>query len=623
MPATSTRVDPEHHRHEIDLDVVRRIVEHHVDRHRAGGFEPGFAYGVVRHGELVLAGGRGERRLGSDVPDADTVFRIASMTKSFTAATVLVLRDEGLLRLDDEVVRYVPEVATLRPPTDDAPPLTVRSLLTMTAGFPTDDPWGDRQQDLPDDAFTRLLADGLSFAWTPGTAFEYSNLSYALLGRVIAAAAGEPYPDVVTGRLLAPLGLTSTGFAADGVPAERLAQGYRRAPAAPGDDVAGWQDVPFAGYGSFAPMGGLFSSVRDLARWVGGLAGAFPPRDGDGEVHPLRRSSRRELQLPHHGLPPLVTWRSIAEPPTVRGSAYGFGLVVERDRLLGTIVSHSGGYPGFGSHMRWHPGSGLGFVALGNATYTPMARLGAQLVDALLTQVLVGEDDGEKAPLVRHVPCGRSGASPSPATGSLVGAAESARADVERLLRAWDDDLAARLFAMNVDLDEPLAVRRATIERIAAWLGPLEPDTGTDAVSVSPAHCAWWMRGPGGRVRVEIRLSPEQPPRVQTLGLTTVPEPPAPHRRIAERLAGLLGDLDVRWPADLPSAVTLDVASVSRELRAAAAWAGRCRVTQVVACDGHGEVTFRLDGERCALHLTLTADEVTGTVSAVSIVPAP
>jgi CubicO group peptidase (beta-lactamase class C family) len=620
VPETSTHVGSDHHQ-QIDLDVVHRIVERHVDRHRASGLEPGFAYGVVRHGELVLAGGCGEHRLGGDVPDVDTVFRIASMTKSFTAATVLLLRDEGLLRLDDEVARYVPEVAALRPPTDDAPPLVVRSLLTMTAGFPTDDPWGDRQQDLPDDDFAQLLADGLSFAWTPGTAFEYSNLSYALLGRVIAAAAGEPYPDVVTGRLLAPLGLASTGFAADVVPAERLAQGYRRAPVTVDDGVAAWQAEPFAGCGSFAPMGGLFSSVRDLARWVGGLAGAFPPRDGDGDVHPLRRSSRRELQLPHHGLPPLVTWRSIAEPPTVRGTAYGYGLVVERDRLLGAIVSHSGGYPGFGSHMRWHPGSGLGVVALGNATYTPMARLGAQLLDALLTETLHGVDGG--VPLVRHVPFGRAGASPGPATGSLIGAAKAARAVVERLLHAWDDDLAARLFATNVDLDEPLEVRRATIERIVAWLGPLEPDPGTEAVSVSPAHCAWWMRGPGGRVRVEIRLSPELPPRVQALSLTTVPEPPAPHRRIAERLAGLLGDLDVRWPADLPSAVALDVATVTRELRAAAAWAGRCRVAQVVACDGHGEAVFRLDGEMCALHLTLTVDEATGTVSAVSIVPVP
>ena len=621
MPETSTPVVRERH-HDLDVDVVRSIVEDHLDRHRAAGLEPGLAYGVVRDGELLVCGGRGERRLGGDVPDADTVFRIASMTKSFTAATVLLLRDEGRLRLDDEASRYVPELEGLRPPTDDAPPITVRTLLTMTAGFPTDDPWGDRQQDLPDDDLARLLLDGLSFAWTPGTAFEYSNLGYALLGRVVSAAAGEPYPDVVTGRLLAPLGMASTGFTTDVVPAERLAGGYRRIPVPIGDPVAGWEAVPFADHGAFAPMGGMFSTVRDLARWVGGLAAAFPPRDG-ADDHPLRRSSRREMQQPHLGLSPVLTWRSIAKPPTVRGTAYGFGLVVERDPALGTIVSHSGGYPGFGSHMRWHPGSGLGVVALGNATYTPVARLGVRLVDALLTEVVAGEDDDADVPLVRHVPVGRPGASPGPATGSLVEAVEAARSDVDRLFAAWDDALADRLLAMNVDLDEPLTVRRASIERIVASIGPLVPDPDTEPVSVSPAHYAWWLCGPGGKVRVEIRLTPERPPRVQTLSLTAVPKPPPAHRRLADRVADLLGEPDARWPVDVPSNPALDPTAVTRELRAAAAWAGRCQVTGVVAGDGSGEATFRLAGERCAVHLALAVDEVTGRVTAVRIFPAP
>ncbi|MFZ0160107.1 MAG: serine hydrolase domain-containing protein, partial [Kineosporiaceae bacterium] len=371
--------------HDLDLDLDLDLVEHLVDRHRADALEPGLAYGVVLDGHLVHSGGRG---LGTPAvtPDADTVFRIASMTKVFTAAAVLLLRDDGRLRLDDEVATHVPEAAGLRPPTDDAPPITVRSLLTMAAGFPTDDPWGDRQQDLPDDDFARLLTAGLSFAWTPGTTFEYSNLGYALLGRVISAAAGEPYADVVTRRLLEPLGLTATGFTAQGVQAGRLAQGHQRS-----GDI--WEPVPFAGHGAFAPMGGLFSTVRDLSRWVGWLAAAFPPRDdpGDGPPRgdravqsPLSRASRRELQLPHLALPPTVTWRSIAEPPDVRGVGYGFGLVIEQDPRLGRLVSHSGGYPGFGSHMRWHPASGLGVVVLGNATYAPAQRLGTGLLDALL-----------------------------------------------------------------------------------------------------------------------------------------------------------------------------------------------------------------------------------------------
>src|SRR5262245_1922255 len=152
---------------------------------------PGIAWGVIRGGELVHAGGAGTIRDGEDrTPDADSIFRIASMTKSFTAATLLTLRDEGRLRLDDEVATYVPQLAGWRHPAADAPAITIRHLLTMTTGLPTDDPWGDRQQGLPIDAFVRLLAAGPTFAWTTGTQFDYSNLGYGILGRVVTAASG-------------------------------------------------------------------------------------------------------------------------------------------------------------------------------------------------------------------------------------------------------------------------------------------------------------------------------------------------------------------------------------------------------------------------------------------------
>src|SRR5437763_12356892 len=108
------------------------------------------------------------------------------MTKSFTAAAILALRDDGALKLDEPAVSYVPELAGVPPASADSPPVTIRNLLTMTAGFPTDDPWGDRQQGLPLGRFRALLADGgVRLAWAPATRFEYSNLGYAVLGLVI------------------------------------------------------------------------------------------------------------------------------------------------------------------------------------------------------------------------------------------------------------------------------------------------------------------------------------------------------------------------------------------------------------------------------------------------------
>jgi len=240
---------------------------------QARGGQPGLAYGVVIGGELAHAGGLGERWLGGPAPDAGTVFRIASMTKSFTAAALLVLRDEGALALDDPAGRYVPALRELPLPSADSPPVTLRHLLTMTAGFPTDDPWGDRQQGLPLAAFDALLAGGVSFGWAPGTRFEYSNLGYAILGRVITAVTGQAYHEFVRDRLLRPLGMTATGYEAGEFSSGQLARGYRRGP-------AGFEELAMDPCGAFAPMGGVFSCVADLASWVSGFAAVFPPGAG-------------------------------------------------------------------------------------------------------------------------------------------------------------------------------------------------------------------------------------------------------------------------------------------------------------------------------------------------------
>jgi CubicO group peptidase (beta-lactamase class C family) len=123
--------------------LVDEVLEHHT------GIAPGVCVGVVRDGALVHASGRGTRVVDGPVPDADTVFRIASMTKSFTAATLLLLRDQGLLRLDDPLAEHLPAARSLAVP--GSLPLTLRDLLTMGAGLPTDDPWGATPAGRPTD----------------------------------------------------------------------------------------------------------------------------------------------------------------------------------------------------------------------------------------------------------------------------------------------------------------------------------------------------------------------------------------------------------------------------------------------------------------------------------------
>src|SRR3954454_23948098 len=199
-----------------DLAAALRALDDRLLGVAADARIPGLAWGVVRDGGLVHSGGTGRARAGEDaLPDADSIFRIASMTKSFTAAAVVLLRDEGRLRLDDPAAQLVPAIAGWRNPPAASAPITIRQLLTMPAGLPTDDPWGDRQQALPIDEFDRLLRAGPAFAWPPGTVFDYSNLGYGILGRVITTVAGAEYRDVVRERLLVPLGMTSSGFDED------------------------------------------------------------------------------------------------------------------------------------------------------------------------------------------------------------------------------------------------------------------------------------------------------------------------------------------------------------------------------------------------------------------------
>ncbi len=492
------------------FDDALRSIDDRFARLREDKRIPGIAWGVIRDGELAHAGGAGTFREGEDrVPDADTVFRIASMTKSFTAATILLLRDEGRLGLDDPVATYVPELAGWAPPTSDSGPITIRQLLTMSAGLATDDPWGDRQQGLPLDRFAELLAAGPTFAWPPGTAFDYSNLGYGILGRVITNVAGAEYREVVRDRLLVPLGMASSAYLEEEVPESRLAHGYVRR----GEALVREGRDP---YGALASMGGVFSSVRDLARWASGFLDAFPARSDPEGPHPLRRASRREMQQVQRAFATEVRAAAPDAEPVVLAGGYGFGLFIAADPDHGTVVSHSGGYPGFGSNMSWHPATGLGLIALGNLRY---AQVSGASGEALLGLVREG-----------HAP--RRSVRPAPVV-------ERFRDIAEGLLARWDDAVADEAFAMNLDLDEPRDLRRAAVEKVAADLGPFRRDAERTPTSWSAAHLRWWMCGERGWAELEILVTPEAEPRLQTFRITPVGEPSAALVAAAERLLGV------------------------------------------------------------------------------------
>jgi CubicO group peptidase (beta-lactamase class C family) len=578
-----------------ELGEALRSADAAADRLLAGVHIPGVAYGIVVDGRLVHSRGIGTLRVGAEAtPDADSVFRIASMTKSFTAATVVRVRDEGRLSLDDPIGKHVPELAGLRGPTADAPAITVRHLLTMSAGLATDDPWGDRQQGLDLAAFSEILRGRLTFAWTPGTRFEYSNLGYGILGRLITNVTGTEYRAAVRSRLLEPLGMTATTYLRDEVPPERLALGYVWR-----DDA--YVEEPIDGYGALASMGGIFTSVRDLARWVAFFTDAWPPRDDPEGAWPLSRASRREMQQVHRAWPLEIELPAVDGDPVGVGGGYGFGLYTIEDSRWGRIVGHGGGYPGYGSNMRWLTASGLGLIVLANHRYAPSGLLARDMMASLLA--------ADVPPARRIRP-----AAPTSA----------ARAEVERLLAAWDDDIAARLFAMNVELDEPIARRRAQIDRIASLHGGLRADPELSDESQTGLHVAWWLAGErGGRVRVEIRLSPESPPRVQTLGLTSVPDPPGPLRAAAVALVDSANAPGPGIPADLDLGPEVDRVALTRVLRMVGARFAPVALGPAVAGDGEGAATWRLRGGHAELELAIERDTDTGLVTKVALVQRP
>ncbi|MFJ3381778.1 serine hydrolase domain-containing protein [Curtobacterium sp. NPDC090217] len=475
----------------IDSATIEQIDALFRDRVERG-VAPSSVWGVFDADGLVASGGHGDRGDGA-APDADTVYRIASCTKSVTAATLLGLVADGLVSLDAPITDFVPAFADVQLPTPDSPVPTLRMLLTMSAGFPTDDPWGDRQEPISDDALDAVLRTGLLFDSVPGTCFAYSNLGYALLGRAIAVVAGRPFTQVASDAVLRPLGLDDTVFAAAD------ARRFVVVGARPHD--GSWEPLPISGPGAFSPIGGLFSTVADLSRWARHLSSAFAPiRAGDAaEAGPVSPADRRLMQQAMRRIP------GSAFPSAKRPIGYGFGLFVEHDDEHGSIVSHSGGYPGFSAHMRWSVQTGLGVVAFENATQAKVSVPTETAHDLLLA-----------AGAATAGTTGRSPVTVLPETRAAQGA-------VSRLLSDWSDDLADAICTPNVALDVPYDRRRSAIAEAVRTVGADLSAAPVAEQSSTPTHLRWWLPGTNGRLRVEIRLAPLAAGLVQTLICTAEP----------------------------------------------------------------------------------------------------
>jgi CubicO group peptidase (beta-lactamase class C family) len=331
---------------------VATVAEQLLDHTRAFVCEerlPGAAVGVVTRAGLAWTGAAGFADLvKARRPGADTLYRIASNTKVFTAIGVLQLRDEGRLRLDDPLVVHLPEFAAATNPFGPIEDVTIRRLLTHESGLQGEHPVADltRPAELRREQVLAAL-DRVRVAIPPSSASKYSNIGFDLLGEVVARLNGGDYEEVLQRRVLRPLGMAASTCHPTGDLETRCAVGY---------DARDHSDVlrpaRILDPDLMPGCGMLWSTVADLARFIAFAMAADRWSDASHPV--LAPRSLAEMQDCR-----ILTGDS---PPVLQGLAWYSEAGPDGPRWLG----HAGGVPGFTSRTLFRPDDGLGVIVLLN-----------------------------------------------------------------------------------------------------------------------------------------------------------------------------------------------------------------------------------------------------------------
>lgn len=315
---------------------------------------PGIAVGVVSDQELVWATGFGFADIKAKLPMTPaTKFRIASHSKLFTAIAIMQLREQGKLRLDDPVSKYLPWFKA-KPAGDDDGPITVEQLLSHSSGLQREagDHW--TSLEFPTAVELRRLYPDRQAAFAPSVRWKYSNLAYAVAGMVIEQVSGERWADYVDRNIFQPLGMSASSVDKN-VPGLAVPYG-RRMP-------DGTRDVlPFVDARGMAAATGITSNVEDMAKFVS----AQFRRGPRGGAQIVSTASLREM----HRV------RSVEENWT-SGTGLGFDISRIKDR---TYVGHSGGYPGNTTQTLIQLDDKVGVIVLTNTNDSNSADIARQLL---------------------------------------------------------------------------------------------------------------------------------------------------------------------------------------------------------------------------------------------------
>lgn len=328
---------------------ARRQLDVQLARAQAEARVPSLAAAVVRRGEIAWSGAVGAVDGADGAPaTTDTQYRVGSITKTMVAAGVMRLVADGSVALTDSIRDHLPDLdESLRH-------VTLTQLLTQSAGLAaeTTGPWWERSPGITWDD----LLPSIRLIHDPGRRFHYSNVGFAVLGRLIEAHRERPWIDVLTDEVFTPLGMARTTYAPV-------------APSAPGLAVHPYADLrhtePAQDTGAMAPAGQVWSTVEDLGRWASFLA------RGDEQVLP--DDLRRAMHIP----------AVVCDSPGESWSrCYGLGLdVLNIDGRR--FVGHGGSMPGFIASVLVDPSTGTGAATLTNSTVGPSGQLALELIDLL------------------------------------------------------------------------------------------------------------------------------------------------------------------------------------------------------------------------------------------------
>jgi CubicO group peptidase (beta-lactamase class C family) len=300
---------------------------------------------VARGSDAILSKGYGSANLEWDVPNTPaTKFRLGSITKQFTAASILLLEERGKLKLDDPVKKYVPEA----PAAWDT--ITIFNLLTHTSGIPNFTNLPEyKSLKLEETPVAKTIATvrDKPLDFVPGEKMSYSNSGYLVLGYVIEQITGTSYETFVTDNIFTRLGMKGSGYDSNTAIVPRRAAGYMPSPTGPVNAAFIHMSIPHA-------AGALYSTTEDLLRWEQGLFGGK-----------------------------LISATSLAKMTTPFKGNYALGVMVQTASGR-TVVQHGGGIEGFNTFLAYYPDSKLTVAVLANLNGQAPTQIATKLADLAL-----------------------------------------------------------------------------------------------------------------------------------------------------------------------------------------------------------------------------------------------